>query len=47
MSSLKKTWIISESAPNFHEAYINKFFTFKKPSTGQVADVTLQGDIKA
>ena len=45
----KKLWvrlavIISDSAPNFHDAYSKEYFTLKNPTTRHIAHVRLQGD---
>jgi putative transposase len=36
--------IISDGAPNFHDAYNKEFFTLKNPRTRHISHVRLQGD---
>jgi transposase-like protein len=36
--------IISDGAPNFHDAYNKEFFTLKNPRTRHIAHIRLQGD---
>jgi putative transposase len=36
--------IISDGAPNFHDAYNKEFYTMKKPRTRHISHIRLQGD---
>jgi hypothetical protein len=38
--------LISDGAPNFHEAYKKEFFTLKSPRTKHISHIRLQGDHK-
>jgi transposase-like protein len=40
----RPAFIISDGAPNFHEAYNKELFTLKKPRTRHIAHIRLQGD---
>jgi len=41
----KPNILISDGAPNFHDAYIKEFWTRKNPRTKHVQHIRLQGDI--
>jgi putative transposase len=41
----KPNVLISDGAPNFHDAYKKEFFTVKNPRTKHVQHIRLQGDI--
>jgi hypothetical protein len=36
--------LISDGAPNFHDAYRKEFFTLKNPKTRHIRHIRLQGD---